>query len=138
MMDRHFPIVILEIEADDLPRASAFYAGMFGWRFSEAGGQSGALEAELLEDHDTKVRVHLRQRGPGLKHLAQWEAAAQRHGHSICVRDLASVLGRVAKAGGQVIGGPVEVPGLGTRIHVRDTEGNEFAVLEPIHVVKKR
>lgn len=129
----HLPFVVLEIEADDLQRASDFYTCMFGWKFGASAAEPGALETEMTGDHDTRVRVHLRKRSPDAAAPARREDVLRTSGHSLCVHDLGSVLGRVLEAGGEVIAGPIEVQGLGRRLYVRDTEGNAFAVLEPIH-----
>lgn len=133
MSHRQFPFVVLEIEADDLQRAASFYSAIFGWTFTDSVVERGALDADLGADHDTLVRVHLRARhrpaGPAARH----RPAAPAHGHSLCVHDLASVMAGLVAAGGQLIAGPAHVPGLGRRLYVRDTEGNDVAILEPSH-----
>ena len=123
MSHRHFPFVVLEIAAQNMLRARTFYSSLFGWTFADSDVESGALEAELGADHDTMVRMHLR---PG-------DAGRALGGQSVCVLDLAPILAGLVAAGGQLIAGPVDVPGLGRRLYVRDTEGNEVAVLEPTH-----
>jgi predicted enzyme related to lactoylglutathione lyase len=40
-------------------------------------------------------------------------------------------MARVAKAGGEVLGEPVEIPGVGTYVSFLDTEGNRAGVLQP-------
>ena len=133
MSHRHFPFVVLEIEAENLQRAGSFYAAIFGWTFTDSVVERGALDAELGGDHDTTVRVHLRARHP-LPGLASSDGpVAHRHGHSLCVHDLAPIMAGVVAAGGQLIAGPVHVPGLGRRLYIRDTEGNDVAILEPSH-----
>ena len=128
MSHRHFPFVVLEIEAENLQRARTFYASMFGWSFALSDVEAGALEAELGADQDTMVRVRLRPRN-----ATGSAASASREGHSVCVHDLAPILAGVVAAGGQLIAGPVDVPGVGRRLYVRDSEGNEVAILEPSH-----
>jgi predicted enzyme related to lactoylglutathione lyase len=130
MAHRHFPFVVLEIEAENLQRAGAFYASVFGWSFSDSPIEHGTLEADLGADHDTMVRVHLRVRHPLDGPLAP---AARSDGHALCVCDLEPILARLVAAGGQLIAGPVEIPGVGRRLFLRDTEGNEVAILEPSH-----
>lgn len=132
MPHRHFPFVVLEIGAENLQRAGSFYSAVFGWSFSENPLEPGALEADLGADHDTMVRVHLRARDP-LDLVATAGRAARCDGHALWVRDLAPILAGIVAAGGQLIAGPVDVPGLGRRLYVRDTEGNEVAILEPLH-----
>ena len=57
MSHRHFPFVVLEIEAENLQRAASFYSAIFGWTFAHSVVQRGALDADLGADHDTTVRV---------------------------------------------------------------------------------
>jgi predicted enzyme related to lactoylglutathione lyase len=133
MPHRHFPFVVLEIEAENLQRAGSFYSTIFGWSFTESAIELGSLEADMGADHDTTVRVHLRARHPLPRLGAPIGRAAPAHAHSLCVHDLSPILAGVVAAGGQLIAGPVDVPGLGRRLYVRDTEGNEVAILEPSH-----
>jgi predicted enzyme related to lactoylglutathione lyase len=60
MAHRHFPFVVLEIEAENLQRAGSFYSAIFGWSFSASDAHARAVEAELDGDHDPVVRVHAR------------------------------------------------------------------------------
>jgi len=133
MPHRHLPFVVLEIEAEDVARARSFYSAVFGWSFVDSAAEPGALEAQMGGDDDTIVRVHLRARHPVATPPSQVERADRRHGHSLCVRDLASILKRVVEAGGQLVAGPTEVPGLGSRLYILDTEDNEVAILQPEH-----
>lgn len=133
MSHRHFPFVVLEIEAENLQRAGTFYSAIFGWSFAESDIEQGALEAELGGDQDTMVRVHLRPRDPLDGLAGRVRRAPQGDGHALCVHDLAPILAGIVAAGGQLIAGPVDVPGVGRRLYVRDTEGNEVAILEPSH-----
>lgn len=133
MSHRHFPFVVLEIEAENLQRAGSFYSAIFGWTFTDSVVEPGALDADLGGDLDTMVRVHLRARDrlPGT--AASAGPAAPRHGQSLFVHDLAPIMAGVVAAGGQLVAGPVHVPGLGRRLYIRDTEGNDVAILEPSH-----
>jgi predicted enzyme related to lactoylglutathione lyase len=49
------------------------------------------------------------------------------------VHDLTPLLKRIVEAGGQLVAGPTEIPGLGSRLYILDTEGNEVSVLQPEH-----
>ena len=130
---RHLPFVVLEIEAEDLERARSFYSAVFGWSFADSAVEKGALEAEMVGDHATVVRVHLRVRDPSVRPPTQIERASRRYGHFLCVHDLTSILHTVVEAGGRLVAGPTEVPGVGRRLYILDTEDNEVAVLEPAH-----
>jgi uncharacterized protein len=50
----------------------------------------------------------------------------------IGVEDLAAAMARVAAAGGQVLGEPMDIPGVGAYVAFMDTEGNRHAMLKPL------
>jgi predicted enzyme related to lactoylglutathione lyase len=131
MPHRHLPFVVLEIEAENPARARSFYSAVFGWSFAESAVGQEALEAEMGRDRGTVVRVHLRVRDPAASSSSQRERTDRRPSHFLCVGDRTPLLKSVVAAGGQLVAGPSEVPGLGTRLYILDTEGNEVAVLQP-------
>jgi predicted enzyme related to lactoylglutathione lyase len=133
MPTRHLPFVVLELEADDLRRASTFYERALGWSFTQSAAEHGALEAEMLQDHDTMVRVHLRRRGAAVPQRAGTGRDDEAGKLFVCVPDLAQVVEQVAQAGGRLLDAPEHIPGLGRRVRFLDTEGNQVAVLEPLH-----
>ena len=42
-----------------------------------------------------------------------------------------AAMGRVAAAGGQVLGEPMQIPGVGQYVAFMDTEGNRNSMLQP-------
>jgi len=40
-------------------------------------------------------------------------------------------MNKVAKAGGKVIGEPMEIPGVGMYVSFFDTEGNRVSIMQP-------
>jgi predicted enzyme related to lactoylglutathione lyase len=50
----------------------------------------------------------------------------------IGVEDLAAAMARVTAAGGQVLGEPMAIPGIGDYVAFTDTEGNRHAMLKPL------
>jgi predicted enzyme related to lactoylglutathione lyase len=50
----------------------------------------------------------------------------------IAVQDIQAAMSRVADAGGQVLGEPMLIPGVGKYVSFYDTEGNRVSMLEPI------
>jgi uncharacterized protein len=49
----------------------------------------------------------------------------------IAVPDVAAAMKGVAAAGGQVLGEPMEIPGVGRYVAFFDTEGNRLGMLQP-------
>jgi predicted enzyme related to lactoylglutathione lyase len=106
----------IEFEVLDLPRAQAFYAGMFGWQFRQF--------------MDTMVVF-----GDGEKHiggLTKVDSIAPGKSPSVWL-EVASVEEALAKAkslGGSVLGEKSEVPTVGFSGVVGDPDGNRVGVVE--------
>jgi predicted enzyme related to lactoylglutathione lyase len=49
----------------------------------------------------------------------------------IAVDNIDEAMKRVSKAGGQVLGQPMEIPGVGRYVAFRDPEGNQASILQP-------
>jgi uncharacterized protein len=43
---------------------------------------------------------------------------------------------KVKEAGSELFGEPMDIPGVGSYVAVRDTEGNRAAMLQPLPVMK--
>jgi predicted enzyme related to lactoylglutathione lyase len=50
----------------------------------------------------------------------------------IAVADIHAAIKQVAAAGGEVLGDPMAIPGIGQYVSFMDTEGNRVSMLEPI------
>ena len=62
---------------------------------------------------------------------ADWPA--QHPSVVIGVEDIAAAMARVVAAGGQVLGEPMDIPGVGAYVAFVDTEGNRHSMLKPLH-----
>jgi uncharacterized protein len=45
---------------------------------------------------------------------------------------------KVKEAGGEPLGEPMEIPGVGSYLSFRDTEGNRVAMLQPLPLMQVR
>jgi predicted enzyme related to lactoylglutathione lyase len=50
----------------------------------------------------------------------------------IDVDDFKDAMKKVAKAGGKILGEPMEIPGIGQYVSFTDSEGNRVSMLEPL------
>lgn len=50
----------------------------------------------------------------------------------IAVTDIAASMRKVRDAGGEVLGEPMEIPGVGQYVSFTDTEGNRVSMLQPV------
>ena len=56
----------------------------------------------------------------------------------IAVDDIREAMGKVTKAGGKVLGDPMEIPGVGQYVSFFDTEGNRVSMLQPSREMASR
>ncbi|WP_293906428.1 VOC family protein [Phenylobacterium sp.] len=106
---RHFAI-----NANDVPRAKAFYEGVFGWAFTP-WGPPGFYQT--------------RSAGQGL--MGALQGRRDIGGHvmpgmeiSFGVDDIEATSAAIAAAGGKVLMPPFHIEGVGRLIFFQDTEGN--------------
>jgi hypothetical protein len=50
----------------------------------------------------------------------------------IAVDDIDKAMKKVEKAGGKVLGDPMDIPGIGRYVAFTDTEGNRVSMLKPL------
>ena len=56
----------------------------------------------------------------------------------IAVENIKKSMSKIAKAGGKVIGEPMEIPGFGMYVSLLDTEGNRVSIMEPTMEMKEK
>ncbi len=56
----------------------------------------------------------------------------------IAVDDLVTAMNKITRAGGRVLGEPMEIPGVGGYVSFVDTEGNRASLLQPLAREKPR
>jgi len=109
-----------ELYAGDLEPAFAFYAEMFGWRKDEAMDMGPMGVYQLFANQDGVVGGMMKA-PPQVPHPA-WLYYFQ-------VGDIDEASARVSGRGGQVLNGPMEVPGGDWIIQGRDPQGAMFALV---------
>lgn len=112
-----------DLQTSDLEAASRFYSELFGWRVEEAEGSEGRYFSIFNGDALNGGMMGLP--APGVP--AHWQPY-------FAVADLDGARARVGELGGEVLMGPMEVPG-GAFVAVRDPQGAVFSLfageLEP-------
>jgi predicted enzyme related to lactoylglutathione lyase len=128
------PVVHFEMPYDDRERAAKFYAAVFGWAVRMHG-----------EDMGNYMVVRTGQPGEGpppmegtvpgvigggfFKRNTDWPA--QHPSVVIAVRDIQASMKKVNEAGGEVLGEPMPIPGIGDNVAFYDTEKNRVSMLQP-------
>ena len=105
----------LEFRAPDLAAAKAFFAGVFGWQFTDYGPDYTSFCDGRLNG------------GIGRGEVSRTDATSPNPIAVIYARDLETTLARIQQAGGRVTAPPVEFPG-GRRFQFTDPNGLELAV----------
>jgi hypothetical protein len=105
------------INAEDCERAVAFYAAVFGWKFSP-WGPPGFFNAEI---GGLKAAIQQRQDVPFPTVIGNFEC-------SIAVDDVDRVVEAILANGGEVTLAKVTIPGICDLARVKDCEGNTFSV----------
>jgi predicted enzyme related to lactoylglutathione lyase len=109
-----------ELYAGDLEADFAFYAGLFGWR-KDSDMDMGDMGAyRLFSNQDGQVGGMMTR--PPQVPVPYWL-------YYFRVGDIDAAADRVKTAGGQVLNGPMEVPGGDWIVQVQDPQGALFALV---------
>jgi predicted enzyme related to lactoylglutathione lyase len=114
-------VVHFEIAADDVARAKKFYE-IFGWSFTDSGMQGGEYWLAKTGEGGMGIDGAIMTRAYNPKQPIR---------NTIAVDDIDAMIEQVKAAGGQVEGEKGHIEGVGYYINARDTEGNQFGILQP-------
>lgn len=111
------------IHVDDIDRAQAFYAAVFGWRF-EAWGPPGFYLVHTGDEASPGVQgtMHARLAPRTGEGLNGFEA-------TFSVEDVDAVAARVIANGGWITYPATLIPTVGTLIRFLDPEGNDVGAM---------
>jgi uncharacterized protein len=129
-MSKMNPVVHFEMPAEDRNRMAAFYQKAFGWKTQMFGPEMGEYVVVTTAESDAKPGAPAGAINGGF-YPKKPDWPAQYPSIVIAVEDVASAMKRVAQAGGEVLGEPMEIPGVGRYVSFFDTEGNRVSMLQP-------
>ena len=125
------PVVHFELPYRDRERAARFYSVAFGWKTQMLGPEMGNYLLVTTAVADVKPGAAAGAINGGLfPFKPDWPA--QYPSVVIGVEDIHAAMKRVKKAGGEVLGEPMEIPGVGQYVAFMDTEGNRNSMMRPI------
>jgi predicted enzyme related to lactoylglutathione lyase len=128
------PVVHFEMPYDNRDRMAAFYRSVFGWEVQMLGEDMGnyVLATTCKPGHDVKAPADAPRgaiNGGFFARNPEWPA--QVPSIVIAVDDIRAAMKRVNEAGGEVLGEPMEIPGIGQYVSFFDTEKNRVSMLQP-------
>ena len=124
------PVVHFELPYENPNRIAKFYESAFGWKTQFLGEDMGNYILVTTAETDVKPGVPAGAINGGLfPKNPDWPA--QYPSVVIGVEDIRASMKKVAEAGGEILGEPMEIPGVGKYVSFLDTEGNRNSMLQP-------
>jgi len=126
------PVVHFEMPYSEATRVAKFYEAAFGWKMNAMGEEMGhyVLAGTALTGADGRPTQPGTINGGFFPKKPDWPA--QHPSVVIAVDDINAAMQRVRKAGGKVLGEPMQIPGVGSYVSFEDTEGNRVSILQPL------
>jgi predicted enzyme related to lactoylglutathione lyase len=129
------PVVHFEMPYRDAQRAARFYAEAFGWVPQQMGPEMGdylLMTTALPGDRgNLPPQAALGAINGGMfPFKADWPM--QHPSVVIGIDDIRAAMQRITAAGGQVMGEPMTIPGVGEYVSFVDTEGNRNSLMQPL------
>jgi uncharacterized protein len=125
------PVVHFEMPYDDAQRLQRFYKAAFDWGTQLMGEDMGAyVLATTTESGDNGPKKPGAINGGFFPRRKDWPA--QYPSVVVAVQNIREAMARVTKAGGEVLGDPMEIPGVGQYVSFYDSERNRVSMLQPL------
>lgn len=125
------PVVHFEMPYEDRKRMAKFYKSAFGWQTEMFGEEMGDyVLATTVETNEKGAARPGAINGGFCPKKPDWPA--QYPSIVIVVSDIKKAAGKVVKAGGTVLGEPMEIPGVGRYVSFVDPEGNRVSMLQAV------
>jgi len=132
------PVVHFEMPYDVAERVAKFYESVFGWKMKGLGEKMGdyVLATTSATSADGRPKKPGSINGGFFPKKPDWPM--QHPSVVIAVDDIRDAMAKVAGAGGQVLGEPMDIPGVGAYVSFVDTEGNRASILQPLPMAKPK
>ena len=125
------PVVHFEMPAEDRNRMADFYSRVFGWQPQFFGEEMGNYVTVMTSESDENGRPVQPGSINGGFFLKNENMPGNCPSVVIAVEDVNEHMRKVSESGGQVLGQPTDIPGVGLYVSFRDTEGNICSILQP-------
>ena len=129
-MSKMCPVVHFEMPYEQRDRMASFYENAFGWQTQKFGPDMGNYVLATTGEMDGQFpKQPGRINGGFFEKKPDWPG--QQPSVVIAVDDIQAAMKQVKKAGGEVLGDPMEIPGVGQYVAFFDTERNRVSMLQP-------
>ena len=125
------PVVHFEMPANDRERMADFYTNAFGWQTQLLGEETGNYVIANTGEIDENGRPKMAGTINGGFYPRRADGPAQYPSIVIAVENIADSMQKVTESGGEVLGEPMQIPGVGLYVSFFDTEGNRVSILQP-------
>jgi predicted enzyme related to lactoylglutathione lyase len=137
-MKKSDPVVHFEMPVKDRKRMAKFYTKAFGWQMQMLGEDMGNYVLATTAPVDRKGIPKQKGIINGGFFEKDEKKPAQYPSVVIAVESIKRSMVKINKAGGNVIGEPMEIPGFGMYVSFYDTEGNRVSIMEPTREMKAK
>jgi uncharacterized protein len=125
------PVVHFEMPAEDRIRMADFYKKVFGWQAQILGEEMGNYVTVMTTATDENGRPKMPGTINGGFYPKKENGPPQYPSIVIAVENIYKSINSVKEAEGEVLGEPMEIPGVGLYVSIKDTEGNMVSMLQP-------
>jgi predicted enzyme related to lactoylglutathione lyase len=112
----------VDLTATDLDSALAFYGGLFGWEFEDAGEEAGHYHQALVRGKRVAGLGPAMGAAPPAAYWTTYLSGSDVDAHAAAIKG----------NGGQVMFGPMDVMGQGRMLIAQDPTGAMFGVWQPL------
>lgn len=125
------PVVHFEFPYVDRERIARFYQAAFGWKTQMLGPEMGNYVLATTAEEDVKSERAVKGAINGGFFARDDKMPGQVPSVVIGVQDIRKSMAAVKQAGGEVLGEPMAIPGVGQYVAFFDTERNRVSMLQP-------
>jgi uncharacterized protein len=125
------PVVHFEMPYKDPKKVSEFYSKAFGWEMKLMDAQYGDYVLATTTESDEKGPKNPGAINGGFFKLDEENKPDQYPSVVIEIEDINAAIDKIKESGGEVLGEPWDIPGVGVYVSFHDSEGNRVGLMQP-------
>ncbi|MDB5798748.1 MAG: glyoxalase [Paucimonas sp.] len=126
------PVVHFELPYEERERIAQFYRNAFNWQTQMLGPEMGNYVLATTTETGPAGPLKPGAINGGFYGKSAQMPEAQHPSVVIGVDDIRAAMEKVRSAGGEVLGEPMEIPGVGHYVAFYDSERNRLSMLQPL------